>query len=197
MHERGAPHMVDPSRLVASATRIYGDDFDRLWGEVVAGARGAACASCSGGERIDGFRVEYTPGHASHHVAYLHEATGTAFTRRRRRRADRRRPGARRRRRRRTSTSRRGRRRSTRVRGVAARAARGDALRDLRRDAERATSRACASGSTWADRRRASSTRRAIEAVDRASARRGRRSRATSRRCRPRRSTAGLSATGR
>jgi glyoxylase-like metal-dependent hydrolase (beta-lactamase superfamily II) len=34
----------------------------------------------SGGERQDGFRVEYTPGHASHHVAYLHEATATAFT---------------------------------------------------------------------------------------------------------------------
>jgi glyoxylase-like metal-dependent hydrolase (beta-lactamase superfamily II) len=33
-----------------------------------------------GGERREGFRVEYTPGHASHHVAYLHEDTGTAFT---------------------------------------------------------------------------------------------------------------------
>ena len=33
----------------------------------------------TGGERLVGFRVEYTPGHASHHVAYLHEATGTAF----------------------------------------------------------------------------------------------------------------------
>ena len=32
-----------------------------------------------GGETLDGFRVEYTPGHASHHVCYLHEATGTAF----------------------------------------------------------------------------------------------------------------------
>ena len=33
----------------------------------------------AGGERVDGFRVAYTPGHASHHVSYLHEATGTAF----------------------------------------------------------------------------------------------------------------------
>jgi len=34
VHERGAKHMADPSRLVASAKRIYGDEFDRLWGEV-------------------------------------------------------------------------------------------------------------------------------------------------------------------
>src|ERR671936_1655007 len=36
VHERGAPHIVDPERLVASATRLYGDDMKRLWGEVVA-----------------------------------------------------------------------------------------------------------------------------------------------------------------
>ena len=35
MHERGARHLVDPARLVASAKRLYGEDFDRLWGEVV------------------------------------------------------------------------------------------------------------------------------------------------------------------
>src|SRR5688572_8871955 len=34
VHERGAPHMVDPTKLVASAKRLYGDDMDRLWGEV-------------------------------------------------------------------------------------------------------------------------------------------------------------------
>ena len=79
MHERGARHMIDPSRLVASAQRIYGDDFDRLWGEVVPVPE-ERMRILTGGERLDGFRVEYTPGHASHHVAYLHEATGTAFT---------------------------------------------------------------------------------------------------------------------
>jgi glyoxylase-like metal-dependent hydrolase (beta-lactamase superfamily II) len=79
VHERGARHMIDPSRLVASAQRIYGDDFDRLWGEVVPVPE-ERMKILSGGERMDGFRVEYTPGHASHHVAYLHEATGTAFT---------------------------------------------------------------------------------------------------------------------
>src|SRR5262245_22485034 len=34
VHERGAPHMVDPSKLLASATRLYGNAMDRLWGEV-------------------------------------------------------------------------------------------------------------------------------------------------------------------
>ncbi|MCW2991113.1 MAG: fold metallo-hydrolase, partial [Solirubrobacterales bacterium] len=78
VHERGAAHVVDPSRLVASATRLYGDDMDRLWGEIVPVPE-ANLRVLSGGERLEGFRVEYTPGHASHHVAYLHEASGTAL----------------------------------------------------------------------------------------------------------------------
>ncbi len=79
VHERGARHLIDPERLVASATRIYGDDFDRLWGEVVP-IPPERVRVLSGGERIDGWQVTYTPGHASHHVSYLHETTGTAFT---------------------------------------------------------------------------------------------------------------------
>ncbi len=79
VHERGARHLVDPSRLVASATRIYGDDFDRLWGEVVPVPE-ERVRVLEGGEAIDGWRVAYTPGHASHHVAYLHEGTGSVFT---------------------------------------------------------------------------------------------------------------------
>ena len=78
VHERGAPHMVDPSRVVASATRIYGDDMQRLWGEFVPIPERNVRA-LSGGETIGPWRVEYTPGHASHHVSYLHEPTGTAF----------------------------------------------------------------------------------------------------------------------
>jgi glyoxylase-like metal-dependent hydrolase (beta-lactamase superfamily II) len=78
VHERGAPHVVDPSRLVASATRLYGDDMDRLWGEIVP-VPAENLRVLSGGEALEGFRVEYTPGHASHHVAYLHEASGTAL----------------------------------------------------------------------------------------------------------------------
>jgi glyoxylase-like metal-dependent hydrolase (beta-lactamase superfamily II) len=78
VHERGAPHLIDPSRLTASATRLYGDDMKRLWGEVIAVPE-ANLRVLSGGESIGPWRVEYTPGHASHHVSYLHEPTGTAF----------------------------------------------------------------------------------------------------------------------
>src|SRR5262245_3951440 len=65
----GAPHLVDPSRLEASARRLYGDAFDELWGElapvpeenvrVVEGA-------------VVGLEAFPTPGHASHHVCFLH-----------------------------------------------------------------------------------------------------------------------------
>lgn len=77
VHQRGAPHLVDPSRLLASAQRLYGDDMDRLWGEVVPVPE-ANLRVLTGGETVrDGFEVAYTPGHASHHVSYLHQ--GTAF----------------------------------------------------------------------------------------------------------------------
>jgi len=78
VHERGAPHMIDPERLVNSARRLYGDRFDTLWGEVVPIPE-SHVRVLRGGETIDGWRVEYTPGHASHHVCYLNEATGAAF----------------------------------------------------------------------------------------------------------------------
>lgn len=79
VHLRGARHMADPSRLLESARRLYGADMDRLWGEFVAVPE-RNLRVLEGGETIDvagGFEVAYTPGHASHHVSYLHE--GTAF----------------------------------------------------------------------------------------------------------------------
>jgi len=85
VHRIGAPHVVDPSKLIASATRLYGDDMERLWGEIApvpeANLRvfDPPLRGTGGGEAVDGFRVAYTPGHASHHVSYLHEATGTAL----------------------------------------------------------------------------------------------------------------------
>jgi glyoxylase-like metal-dependent hydrolase (beta-lactamase superfamily II) len=79
VHERGARHIVDPERLVASARRLYGEDFDRLWGEVVPVPE-QNVRVLEGGESRDGFRVAYTPGHAVHHVSYLHEDSGLAFT---------------------------------------------------------------------------------------------------------------------
>jgi glyoxylase-like metal-dependent hydrolase (beta-lactamase superfamily II) len=78
VHERGAPHLIDPSKLLASAGRLYGDQMDRLWGEIVPVPE-ANVRALSGGEAVLGMRVAYTPGHASHHVCYLHEDSGTAF----------------------------------------------------------------------------------------------------------------------
>jgi glyoxylase-like metal-dependent hydrolase (beta-lactamase superfamily II) len=78
VHEVGAPHLVDPAKLLESAGRLYGHDMDRLWGEVLSVPEGNLVA-LRGGERVEGFRVEYTPGHASHHVAYLHEGSGDAY----------------------------------------------------------------------------------------------------------------------
>jgi glyoxylase-like metal-dependent hydrolase (beta-lactamase superfamily II) len=81
VHERGAPHMAAPERLVASAARLYGGEAElaRLWGEVVPVPE-RNLRVLRGGETVLGdFRVEYTPGHASHHVSFLHEPSGTAF----------------------------------------------------------------------------------------------------------------------
>ena len=82
VHEVGAPHMVDPSKLVASAGRLYGDDMDRLWGAVTP-VTPASLVTLKGGERLDraGRRwdVAYTPGHASHHVSYFSPDSGIAF----------------------------------------------------------------------------------------------------------------------
>jgi len=79
VHERGAPHVIDPSKLLASARRLYGDEMDRLWGEVLP-VPAARVRVLRGGERMSGMRVAYTPGHASHHVAYLHEGSGVVLT---------------------------------------------------------------------------------------------------------------------
>jgi glyoxylase-like metal-dependent hydrolase (beta-lactamase superfamily II) len=74
--EIGAPHLVDPSRLEASARRLYADDFDRLWGELVPVPE--ENVQVVGGEVL---RLEAwpTPGHASHHVSYLSE-DGTCYS---------------------------------------------------------------------------------------------------------------------
>jgi glyoxylase-like metal-dependent hydrolase (beta-lactamase superfamily II) len=78
VHERGAPHIVDPSRLLASAERLYGDQLEYLWGKIQPVPE-ANVTTLAGGETVLGMRVAYTPGHAFHHVSYLHEETGTAF----------------------------------------------------------------------------------------------------------------------
>jgi glyoxylase-like metal-dependent hydrolase (beta-lactamase superfamily II) len=78
VHERGAPHLIDPSKLLASAERLYGDAMEHLWGEIVPVPE-ANVRPLAGGEDVLGMRVAYTPGHASHHVCYFHEESGTAF----------------------------------------------------------------------------------------------------------------------
>jgi glyoxylase-like metal-dependent hydrolase (beta-lactamase superfamily II) len=82
VHERGARHLVDPAKLLASATRLYGDDMQRLWGEV-ASVPASQVRQLEGGERLEvGGRileVAYTPGHAIHHVAYFDRASRVAF----------------------------------------------------------------------------------------------------------------------
>ncbi|MEY4636690.1 MAG: hypothetical protein RJA55_2488 [Acidobacteriota bacterium] len=82
VHERGAPHMIDPAKLLASATRLYGDQMDTLWGAFLP-VPSANVNVLQGGERVavagTTLRVAYTPGHAKHHVSYLDETTGTAY----------------------------------------------------------------------------------------------------------------------
>jgi len=78
VHERGARHLADPARLVASAKRLYGEEFDRLWGEVVP-IPAKNLRVLRGGEREDGWDVAYTPGHASHHVSFRHADSGWVF----------------------------------------------------------------------------------------------------------------------
>ena len=66
--EVGAPHLVDPSRLEASARRLYGDHFDALWGELVpVPAENIRVVQ----ERVVGLECFPAPGHARHHVCYL------------------------------------------------------------------------------------------------------------------------------
>lgn len=84
VHDRGAPHMADPTKLVASAGRVYGEErMRRLFGPVdpVPADR---IRSLGDGDRVRlGDRtldVLYTPGHASHHVALADSVTGAVWT---------------------------------------------------------------------------------------------------------------------
>ena len=82
VHESGAQHMADPSRLLASAGRLYGADLWPLYGECLP-VPAENLRSLDGGERLKIGEVEldvfYTPGHASHHVTYWNPASRTAF----------------------------------------------------------------------------------------------------------------------
>jgi glyoxylase-like metal-dependent hydrolase (beta-lactamase superfamily II) len=71
----GAPHLVDPSRLEASARRLYGDVFDALWGELTPVPEKNLHIV---GDEVVGLECFPSPGHASHHVCYVHE-DGTLY----------------------------------------------------------------------------------------------------------------------
>ena len=74
VHPVGAPHLADPERLLTSAERIYGDDMDRLWGKTLP-VPADQLVSLNDGARVNiGDRTVValdTPGHASHHLAYV------------------------------------------------------------------------------------------------------------------------------
>jgi glyoxylase-like metal-dependent hydrolase (beta-lactamase superfamily II) len=73
--EVGAPHLVDPTRLEASARRLYGDTFDALWGELAPVPQENARIV---GPQVLGLDCFPSPGHARHHVCYLDD-DGTLY----------------------------------------------------------------------------------------------------------------------
>ena len=83
VHEVGAPHLVDPSKLWSSASRIYGDDMEKLWGGIdpIPADR---IHTLTDGDKIDlggrSLQAVETPGHARHHHAFLDDLTGIVFT---------------------------------------------------------------------------------------------------------------------
>lgn len=82
VHERGAPHLIDPAKLLTSATRLYGADMERLWGEILP-VPASNIRTLAGGETVSAggrsLDVAYTPGHASHHVSFFEPSTRIAF----------------------------------------------------------------------------------------------------------------------
>ncbi|MCI4348767.1 MAG: MBL fold metallo-hydrolase, partial [Thermoplasmata archaeon] len=82
-HREGIAHMIDPTRLAASARRAWGESSDALWGPIVP-VPAERISPLSGGERFPLERGELeviaTPGHARHHLAFLDTATGALFT---------------------------------------------------------------------------------------------------------------------
>lgn len=83
VHEIGAPHMLDPTKLLASAQRIYGDMMGPLWGDFEPVPEGKLTTIGEGDSIEVGNRqlaVLYTPGHASHHVVFYDRDRGGVFT---------------------------------------------------------------------------------------------------------------------
>ncbi|MBN8580449.1 MAG: MBL fold metallo-hydrolase [Anaerolineae bacterium] len=76
VHPLGAPHLLNPEKLIASATRIYGDRMDQLWGEFLPVAQNQLTVPNDAEEIVIGnlrFLPVNTPGHAEHHFSYIFE----------------------------------------------------------------------------------------------------------------------------
>jgi glyoxylase-like metal-dependent hydrolase (beta-lactamase superfamily II) len=82
VHELGAPHLKDPSKLLASAARLWPDTLQELFGETLP-VPAESLRILQGGETLPlgatKLNIVYTPGHASHHVSYFDDAEGVAF----------------------------------------------------------------------------------------------------------------------
>jgi glyoxylase-like metal-dependent hydrolase (beta-lactamase superfamily II) len=83
VHELGARHLADPSRLMSSARRVYGDDLDRLFGELaptpaarIRTVEERGSVDLGGGRTLDS---HYSPGHAKHHVGLIDSASGDLY----------------------------------------------------------------------------------------------------------------------
>ena len=83
VHERGARHLADPSRLMASARIVYGDELDRLFGTLAPTPADrirtvdlTGTIDLGGGRRLES---HYTPGHARHHVGLIDSVSGDLY----------------------------------------------------------------------------------------------------------------------
>jgi glyoxylase-like metal-dependent hydrolase (beta-lactamase superfamily II) len=83
VHERGARHLADPSRLMASARMVYGDELDELFGTLaptpadrIRSVDGAGTIDLGGGRRLDS---HYAPGHARHHIGLIDSVSGDLY----------------------------------------------------------------------------------------------------------------------
>jgi len=84
VHQRGARHLADPSKLMASARLVYGDALDRFFGVLapvpadrIVALDDTGTVDLGGGRRLDSY---YSPGHAKHHVGLVDSANGDLYT---------------------------------------------------------------------------------------------------------------------
>ncbi len=83
VHERGARHLADPARLMASARLVYGDELDELFGTMaptpagrILAVAGTGQIDLGGGRRLDS---HYAPGHAKHHIGLIDSVSGDLY----------------------------------------------------------------------------------------------------------------------